>query len=376
MSIILNTPLPTLASAHNCIKLCFIMDDVGSGNISKHFTWFVCDAAGNRLHKLDKQKRPKVNQEFCIDISEFKCELETAIPSCVPYINVDPKFQKQIKVHYGEVEYNSDTCVSTVAAKTVTQEITILNVALNSWNLDKVFYLSGQTGMLLSSRPKIWKICRGGQDFVWYYGTGTITLSYYKGSTLIQTVTHSFTDANSAQYITLDPNCYGITEPCLSLITMTVNNGASVTTFKTKIENCCCENYYGILFLDPCGGRSLFPACTEQITINRTGTEVCKTVNCNDSTSYTGRNSMINVGSRKEISFKIQLEKYSDTLNYVESFFASAGHHLQVGKHPNAVLRKFVLSGGSYTIFTKQGIVEVSFSGYMSEDLNSQREDV
>ena len=57
-------------------------------------------------------------------------------------------------------------------------------------------------------------------------------------------------------------------------------------------------------------------------------------------------------------------------------FFASAGHHIQKGKYPNTELRKFVLTNGGYTIYNKIGIVEVTFTGYISEELNTQREDV
>lgn len=373
--ITLNTVIPERSAAHNCVKLCFLMDDIGSGNISKSFTWFVCDAAGNRLHKLDKQKKPKLNEQFCIDVSEFRCELETAIPQCTNIPLNDNGYSKEIKVHYGEISFNSNDCSSVVGAKTISPTITLLNAALNSWNLYKFNYFAPQTGILLTARPKVWKMCKGGEDYMWYYGSGSATLRFYNDTTLVQTISHALT-GSGAKYFSTSPACYGITDPCISLVEISVNNGATTEVYKTKIEKCCCNEYYGILFLEPCGGRSLFPACNEQITINRTGDEVCKSYNCFDSTSNKGRNSLINVATKKELSFKVQIEKNSDTINFVEMFFASAGHHIQKGKYPNTELRKFVLTNGGYTIYNKIGIVEVTFTGYISEELNTQREDV
>lgn len=362
-------------AAHNCIKLCFKMNDVGGGNISKQFTWFVCDDQGNRLQQKDNKKRPKLNEEFCISIPLAKCNLENTIPYCTSSVSIDTKFQIGLRVHYGEIHFDSNTCLSTILPKTQTSIFYALNAALNSWNINKFIFAANQTGTVLSSRPKVWTICKGGLDYLYYFGIGTATLTFYKNGSPIFTTVKQFTEANKSQYISLDPVCHGVTD-CVQMIQVSVNDGAKTTIYKIKVKDCCCNDYYGILFLEPCGGRSLFPACMESAQLNRTGTETCKSFICNDETQYSGHNSMINVQARRERTFRVQLEKNLETLEYVETFFSASGHHLQRGTGTTARLEKFVLSAGSYTVFGKEGIVEVEFTGYLSENINSQQEDV
>lgn len=370
--------------AHYEVPFVFSMDDLGTSPERIDFGYFLADNSGTMLHPLMKKYKPTgTGVHFRKDFRSLAQKLVyTSFPTDATTATTDTNITKKVKLYYGPVTFNSETCNTDV--ESVTTVSSVINLINSNVNVDNqslfgtsAGYTSPRTGLLLSQRPDTWKGVYGYKDYLWFLGAGSIVVTYFSGNTTIGTHSFTLTGADTVKYISLDQLVYSHTES-LTHATVFIYDGVIEKTY--RIDYCCKptqDDYVGILFLEPLGGRSMIATGSPtNLNLDRTGNEIHKTFDLSSTSVKTGHQSSINVKGLRKRSFKTEVINSAGALRWIENFFSSPGHHAQKGYGANTVWEKFILESGSYTVFEQNKLIEITFTGHLSEGINSQEEDI
>ncbi len=386
MAVVLNSQPKTYCPAHWSVPFGISLSDLGTPPTRIDFGYYLAESGGTRLMEDKKYTPFATATEFTKDFKSL-CRglVYTSFPAELATQQTDSNIIKAVKLKYGEVSYNSNTCAT---VKTITFDSNVfylLNAGANT-DTQALFgtssgFTAPRTGLLLSQRPDWWELQHGAKDYLWFLGAGTITVKYYNGtSQLGSTQTFNFSGATTVKYICLDYSLYSITtNPTHAIVTMW--DGANGDNGKSyRINYCFCpeqDNYLGVLFLEPMGGRGMLstgkPLSIDQ---ERTATTIYKPMDLTQSNHKTGgRSVIIPVGTRK-LTFENQIDNAPGTTRWLQNFISSPGHHAQRGYGANTRWEKFILDTGSVKLIERNKLINFQFSGYISEEINSQSEDI
>lgn len=386
MSITLVSKPKLYCPAHSEVPFVFSMSDLGTPPERKDFGCYLANNSGTRLHPLNKKYKPtSAGVNFKKDFRTL-CEQQvyTSFPTDSAASQTDINITKKVKLYYGEVTFNSTTC------ETITNQITsvtsVINLINANVNVDtshlfgsSTGYTSPRTGILLSQRPDRWKGVHGYKDYLWFLGIGTIILTYYYGATVVGTHTFTLTGADTAKYISLDHLVYAHTG-IITTAKIQVYDGTSDSGHNYYIDYCCKpdqDDYVGVLFLEPLGGRAMIATGSPaNYNLERTGTEIHKTFDLSNTDVKSGNNSAILTKGLRKRTFKTEVIDSPGAIRFIENFFSSTGHHLQKGYSTNTIWEKFILENGNYTVFEQFKMIQISFTGYLSEPIHTQVEDI
>lgn len=385
MAITLESKPKLYCPAHHEVPFVFSMDDLGTPPERIDFGCYLADNSGTRLHPLNKKYKPKaINTNFRKDFKTL-CEQQvyTSFPTDSASPQTDVNITKKVKLYYGPVTFNSTTCETiTNQVTTATSVINLINANCNVDTYSKfgseTGYTSPRTGILLSQRPNRWKGVHGFKDYLWFLGAGRIIITFKNGSTTVGTYDHVLTGADTVKYVSLDHLVYGHS----GSITMThvfiyegIGDGDDY-----YIDYCCKpdqDDYVGCLFLEPLGGRSMVATGSPaNYNLERTGNEIHKTFDLTNTDVKSGHNSIIHTKGLRKRTFRTEIIDCPGAIRWIENFFSSTGHHLQKGYSTNTVWEKFILESGSYVVFEQFKMIQITFTGYLSEPINTQVEDI
>lgn len=372
--------------AHYEVPFVFSMDDLGSAPTRIDFGCYLADNSGTRLHPLNKKYKPRATGvQFKKDFKTL-CEQQvyTSFPTDSALAQTDINITKKVKLYYGQVTFNSTTCVTDTSS--VTTQSSVINLINANCNVDtyplfgsETGYTAPRTGILLSQRPDRWKGVHGFKDYLWFMGAGTIILTFYYETTTVGTHTFTLTGADTAKYISLDHLVYSHTG-IITKAKIQVYDGTSDSGDTYYIDYCCKpdqDDYVGCLFLEPLGGRGMVATGSpSNYNLERSGNEVHKTFDLSNTDVKSGHNSIVHTKGVRKRTFRTEVIDSPGAIRWIENFFTSPGHHLQKGYGANTVWEKFILESGNYTVFEQFKIIQIQFTGYLSEPINSQVEDI
>lgn len=385
MAVVLNSQPKKYSPAHWSVPFSISLTDLGTPPTRLDFGYYLADSGGTRLMEDKKYKPLAVSTPF---IKEFKGvagkQVYTSFPSELATAQTDSNIIKAVKLKYGEVSYNSTTCATVKTITSDSNTFYLLNSGANSDTHalfgDSSGFTAPRTGLLLHQRPDHWKLLYGSKDYLWFLGVGTIVVKYYNGTAQVGgTQTFNLAGATTVKYICLDYALYSIGTP-LTHATVKVFDGTTGDTGKTyQIDYCNCsdqDDYIGVLFLEPLGGRAMMATGKPlSIDLERTGTEIFKPLDLTQAQHKTGGRSIIHSGGTIKLTFNIQYEIWPGIETYLQNFCASTGHHAQKGYGANTKWQKFILDPGSIKIKERNSFLEFKFSGFISEEINTQNED-
>lgn len=369
---------------HFDVPFIIQMTDLGTPPTRLDFGYYLAESGGTRLQEDKKYKPFAINTDFHRNFKGIaKGLVYTSFPSESAMIQTDANIIKDIKLKYGEISFNSDTCATVKTITSDSNTFYVINAGANSdtialWGTSTGF-TAPRTGLLLSQRPDVWKLYHGSKDYLWFLGIGTATLKYYNGATQLgSTQNFSFSGGTTVKYICLDYELYSITTPPTHA-TIVINDGTAEPGKEYMIEYCSCseqDEYIGVLFLEPMGGRAMM-ATGEPLSddVERTGQVIYKPMDLSQTQHKTGGQGIIvPIGTRK-LTFNIQFNEYPGLIRYLQNFCSSPGHHAQKGFGSNTRWEKFILDTSAVKIKERNKLIDFQFSGYLSETINAQNED-
>jgi hypothetical protein len=369
--------------AHWSVQWQFAMDDLGTLPERKDFGYYLAEEGGTRLMEDKKFKPFAEGDTFSKQFQSItKGLVYTSFPAELATAQTDSNFVKRVKLKYGEVNYNFDTCDSDKDISSETGVINLVNANVNSQTHlvfgDSAGFTSPRTGLLLHERPSRWNLLHGSKDYVWFLGTGQIVLSYWNGSSQLgSNQIFNLTGANTAKYICLDYSLYSITTPPTHM-NLFYSDGVVESTIRA--DYCSCQEqdkYMGILFLEPRGGRSMMSTRKPlTIDIERTGTEIYKPFDNSQTQHKTGGRSIIIPKGTRKLTFETEFDFETGVQRWLENFCASPGFHAQRGYGASTIWEKFILDPNTIRINEVNKLLKFSFSGYISESINGQTEDI
>ncbi len=359
------------------------LTDLGTPPTRLDLGYYLAEEGGTRITEDAKYKPFAASTPFKKDFSAVARGLVyTSFPTESASAQTDSNILKRVKLKYGEISFNSDTCVS---VKTIGSDSSVINVINANVQADthSLFgtssgFTAPRTGLMLHQRPTHWTLLHGSKDYIWFLGAGQIVLSYWNGaSQLGSNQTFNLTGANTVKYVCLDYSLYSITTKPTHLKVF-YSDGVVETTIQA--DYCCCavqDDYLGVLWLEPFGGRSMLATGIPiNASIDRSGREIFKPIDYSQTQFKTGGQSIMHSRGLKKLTFKTEIEKWAGYETMLNNFMSSPGHHLQKGYGANTKWEKFVLEPGSEVIREKDKLVEFEFSGYVSEFVNTQQEDI
>jgi len=371
--------------AHWDVPFVVQMSDLGTPPTRLDFGYYLADAAGTRLQEDKKYKPYAIGTDFHVNFRAISRRLVyTSFPVESSAAQTDANIIKGVKMKYGEVSYNSTTCATVKTITSDSNTFYLINAGANTdthalWGTSSGFS-APRTGLLLHQRPDRWRLLHGSKDYLWYLGTGTIEIKYYNGATQLgSTQTFTLTGATTVKYVCLDYSLYSITAmPTHALVR--VWDGTIDAGKEYRIEYCCCarqDDYLGVLYLEPMGGRAMLATGRPvSVDIERTGSEVNLSIDLTQLQHKSGgRTVLVPVGTRK-IAFETEVIDAAGLEKMLQNFASSAGHHAQRGYGANLRWEKFILDSGSVRISERNKIPVVAFSGYISEGVGVQSQDI
>lgn len=372
--------------AHWSVPFSIELTDLGTPPTRIDFGYYLAESGGTRLMEDKKHKPFAISTPFVLDFkSNAARQVYTSFPTQSATQQTDSNIIKALKLKYGTVSYNGSTCETVKAISSDSNVFYAINSAANtdthSLFGDSSGFTGTRTGLLLSQRPDRWKLLYGSRDYLWFLGVGTIEVKYFNGSSQVgATQTFTLTGSTTVKYVCLDYSLYSISTP-LTHATVTMWDGANGDNGKTyQIYYCNCadqDDYIGILFLEPLGGRAMMatgPARTTQL--ERSATDVFKPMDLTQTNHKTGGRSAIYSGGRTKLTFNIQFEIWPGIERYLQNFCSSVGFHAQKGYGANTRWEKFILDTGSIQIKERNSFLDFEFSGLIAEDFNVQNEDI
>lgn len=384
MAITLDSKPKLYCPAHHEVPFYLSATDLGTAPERIDIGMYLADNSGTRLHPLNKKIKPRATGVSYRKDFKSLCEklVYTSFPTDSASQQIDPYITKKVKLYYGPVTFNSTTC-ETITNQVTTQS-SIINLINANCNADtqalfgtSTGYTLPRTGLLLSQRPDIWKMVYGAKDYMWFLGAGTIAITFYNGTATVGTHSFTFTGADTVKYISLDQLVYSHTDT-VTRATVFVSDGVIERNY--YVEYCCKpdqDDYVGILFLEPLGGRSMLPtglAFSEDV--ERTHNQIHKQFDLTSTSVTTGNRTISHaVGTRKR-TFRTEVVDSPGAKRFIENFFSSAGYHAQKGYGANTKWEKFILDPGSRKVKELNKVFEIEFTGELSEIINSQVEDI
>lgn len=361
----------------------FSLDNLGTPPTRIDFGFALYDESGIRLTEDESYKPQAIDTNFKREFAAIVSDIVyTSFPAESASSQIDTNILKKIRIKYGPVDFNSETCESFKSIDTESSLIYLVSANVNTqtqavWGTSSGFS-SPRTGLMLHQRPDKWQLLHGSKDYIWLLGAGQVVLTYYNGASVIgSAIVYNLTGADTVKYICLDYLVHGIsTKPTHA----TVFFSDGVNEKSHRIDYCCCvkqDDYLGILFLEPFGGRSMLATGIGQsYSVDRTASVVNKSFDLSQTTHKSGGNSIYIPKGSLKLTFKTQIEASAGFETMLKNFLSSPGHHAQKGYGGNLKWEKFILEPGSEIIKEKNKLIDFSFSGYISESINTQRQDI
>lgn len=381
MAIELQNTLKTFYAAHDCIELEFLMDDIGTAPDKKWMAYYV--SSPDDIMLVDQQDYIK---PYAIDktfIRDLKSVAENLVRTSIPDLSLttyeDTEIIRGIKLKYGEVLFNGETCNTTVDFSLETDVMYILNASLQQKEKD---YFSGTTPVLLQHRDLNKILYKGQYDFFYVLGAGKVTVKFYEGQTLVSTTVHEFTDDYKVNVVNVSPHLYGqsnseVTKAEVLVIHSTLLEDTLINQYNIFYKDVCkdTENI-GIIYLDSYGGRQALPLnkIIKKELITK-GDEVQKAFDSESEAFEYGGASLINMVNKDRKQFRMQMNYSLNNLEVIRQFFSSAGKFIQSGTGTDAVLNKCILENGTYVVYEDSSLIDVKFNVVMSEEKKTQKQD-
>ncbi len=373
MAITLTKQPFTLSSTHAPVRYCLVITDIGSGNIEKSIGYQLVDEFNVPITELESIRPSVAGAEICID---FQDDVKALVKTMIPKIDVggvqnDIYFTKKVKLKFGEIVKNKDTCTTTMTLNSYSPITDIYNGMTQEYETN-----FGGGARILSHQPAVVEQCRDARNYLWVVGgSGVIKYSDDTGSVLFTTLqfANSFIPFNN--HIVL---------PNQSAKWLKVELLGLGKTYKIILKDCNCNggiNYNNVMFLDPLGGRSVmsFDEVTLfEIVSSQANTDIYKgydsisgNIADNYSTKTVGGNSILN----KKVTEKITLTKTMgaefENVEWVKAFLASSGYHIQCQINGQPEWRKFILEPGTARYFDNDEQIELTVSGFLAHDMKT-----
>lgn len=325
-------------------------------------------------------------QVLDIDVSrDLQGYVATSIPQLTghgsPVTMEDQNFWGKVKMEVYEIITDLETCESTESLGGTSDEVYVINSAPQNYHTTYLNFPG--TPQLLDSRPSVYVIDRNAYDFIWVWGSTSVTFTPDIGAPA--------TVSTGAECTIVSMSAYGAYREVMKYMDVTFDAIEGGKTFRVAFSDPCTEDGHetrSITFLHPFGGRAVLTLDEiDEISISSESEIICRAVPKNMPNSGSDNltranaygNTMVNKKAKESVSFL-----HSTRINNIEeveqmkSFLASSGYLIlckSVGTLDAFIQRKFILESGS-VVYNKFGeSADLTVTGYMADDYISHKSD-
>jgi len=231
----------TLSPLANGFKFVLNLPDSGDNENVKQGVYQLHDSSG--LIKEMGVFRPQGGGDVAIDFKEdIKGKVFAKMPSFgVNGVQNDNTILKTFKILYGEK--NIDTVNRVVTTDTsFSSDFKVIAAANNVINS---FFIEDETQKILSLRPKNYNMIRNSHDWIWLYGSGSVTYKFYSESGLI-----------GSPLVVSAP--YEVNIIPLNLSSLDMLGDDSIVAMEARIQSGSIDETYEIGFATDCGDLTDF----------------------------------------------------------------------------------------------------------------------
>ena len=386
-TIITGTP-SQLNPVNNSICFKIQSNDLGSGTVKKRIIYYIeyKDLAGTiyQVTEINTLEAFSVSQIITLDVNtDIASYLKTIIPT-IPSLSSPQTFTDllilgSVRIRVGTAVTDLETCDTTLEWDSYSAWFEVINSVIQEY---EVGYLNFGIPQILDHRPDQYCIDRDAFDFVWVYGTTSVTYTPDIGTPI--------TINGSGQVNVFTMSAYGPTRETMKYMDVTFNSVMGGRTIRVCFTDICCEGWESrnILYLDPRGGRHMMSFdYLDEHKFNSEQEIICRYQGCGNITSVindyptnvnSGGDTIFHKRNSETITLVKTLESCNkDQLEYLKSFLGSAGYHIQVQQPngPEIMFRKFIVDSGSILYNKYDESIDLVISGRMAHEYKTHLAD-
>ena len=311
-----------------------------------------------------------VTVDFAQDIKDLLDT--TVIGSSNAKDTQDYLFKKDFFVKYGEVTYiDADCSGTTYELDLETDAITVLN---SYWqHYQDVF---PQTSwFMLTDMPSHFTLKKGSRDWVWVYGSTTVTMSIYRSNGL-PPIGQEYEISGVTAVGIGDLNYFDTVED-VKRVEFTIGNPIGANQqFTVCYRDCNCLIDHLLFFQEPKGSikQAYFLECVEEVIIEKEGQVICNSLGCQtsmgDAISLYGEKYMKSK-LWKRLTFRSRPRPDKVTQKFLDAFAMSSRYFVDVITD-DGVIRQlgFIVENSSILVYDEDDF-ELIITGHISAELLS-----
>lgn len=380
MSVLLISQPPAAVALGNCIQFGLSITDGGSGNTQISRGYQILDGDDNELTSVEQI--PYTDSIELFNAEQFIRDINlvsTKLPDLSSTSIVeDANAKKDIKLKYGEITFDSDTCQTTQDLSSESSLFRVVNAAFHWFQDDDLTDLE----RVLTSRPSISYVCKDQYDWLHVWAlSATIDIKvtyYFSDGTNAFTTSSIINPSNDVFIIPVGPanNAFHLPANIVRYkIELTNQTPVTFATYWFYIDNNCCptSNYKELYFLEPTGGNASLVFDNVQVGGNVTSDRFNQFTPCYKTETQYGADyglTRINSKSFKRFSFSRTM-KYEDGIDvFLDGLFATERAFMRFPYHSGDDIAKFIIDDADYQSVNNTDDVQITVSGRLHLDNN------
>lgn len=373
MSVSLISQPPAAVALGNCMQFGLSLSDGGSGSIVKSTGYQLLDGSDNELSSVEQI--PYTGSLELANVAKLIRDIGlvyTALPDLsTSSITEDVNAKEDIKLIYGEIQFDSDTCETTQALTNESDPFRVVNAAFQWFQDDNLTSLE----KVLTNRPLKSYVCKDQYDWlhVWTLSaTIDIKVTYYfaDGTSAFNTGTIT-TPSNDVYIIPIGPANPTLHVPSNAVrykIELTNQTPVTFATYWFIIDGNCCPpgRYDELYFLEPSGGNASIKFDDVQVGGNVTSDRFNQFTPCYKTETQYGADyglNRINAKAFKRFSLS-KTTKYVDGIDvFLDGLFSTERAFMRFPYESGDNIAKFIIDDADYQIINNNEDVQITVSG-------------
>ena len=373
---------PAVVGVYNSIEWILKISDIGTpGTSIKKIGYKLVDEDDNDLTELESVRSPVANMEIPLNFTlDCRGLVQTMLPATgMIAVTEDEFFSKKIKLVYGEIITDLVACETTVTVETPSDEVTILNCALQTYEYADNYFASPR---ILSHVPKVHSMATTAVFYLWVWQVASVTVTNSDGDSIVYTTTPdvSVVPLKASNFLDWEDLTYLDVEV------------AGVRTFRVNLYKPDCDaNIWGsertIMYLDSLGGRYAMSFETfDNYAMESDYDIIKKTERFTLPTTFEGDNiqlynsggeTVINKNNKDSITLITSTAVTEATTDWIrewyKAFLASPSHHIYIQTGADfSAFHKFIIESGRVVYRAAEGQIDMVITGYVSPTYRTQ----
>lgn len=178
-------------------------------------------------------------------IDDVRNLVDTSIPVVTAGATNETLFEKEVKLTYGDITINTETCESETSVTNDSATVKVINAYTGFLREDLD---------LLTNRPSCYSLHQLSEDYVWLYGSGSFSITYeFLDGTTATTGTAASFDVN---IIPLTPKALDLSVDFSKLKSSVTTITQGANTWEFHISYYSCPKFFDLHWLEPMGSYS------------------------------------------------------------------------------------------------------------------------